>query len=103
MRHRKQIPTPPAPATTNEASINAAKAVAAAINQGLPGDQFANLMNVMSSKNVKLAASLTLPEVIAWFQEDATAAAILKACPGFEQFAAAFHARARAIYPPPAA
>lgn len=58
------------------------------------------LMNVMQSKNVKLAASLTVAEVIAWFTEDPEAAAVLKACPTFDQFAAAFHAKAQALYPP---
>lgn len=99
---RRKLPPPPAPATKNGEAVNAAKAIAAAINQGLPGNQFANLMNVMNGASVKLAASLTVPEVIAWFQEEPAAAEILKACPTFDQFAQTFHARARELYPPAA-
>lgn len=99
MRRRQQFPTPPAE-VNNPDSRRAAEAIAGAINQGLPGGQFARLMNVMDGRAVKAAAALTVPELIAWFQQDAEAAAILKACPTFDEFAAAFHAQAIKMYPP---
>lgn len=95
---RRQFPTMPPPVESD--SVQAAKAISNAINQGLPGTQFCNLMHVMSGANVKRAAGLTLEELVAWFQEDPEAARILKACPTFGQFARDFHARARELYPP---
>lgn len=97
MKRKPQLPEVPAPTDTE--SMQAARAIAAAINQGLPGNHFANIMNVMQPDTVKKAAEFSCEQVVDWFKEDAGAAAVLNTCPTFPQFVQAFHVRARELYP----
>lgn len=97
MKRKAPLPAVPKPVETE--SLQAARAIAAAINQGLPGHYFATIMNVMQSDTVKKAAEFTLDQVCDWFKEDADARAVLEAVPTFDTFVQAFHARARELYP----
>lgn len=97
MKRKPRLPEVPAPVDSE--SLQAARAIAAAINQGLPGNHFAQIMNVMQPDTVKKAAEFSVQQVVEWFKEDAAAAAVLDACPTFNQFVADFHRRAREMYP----
>jgi hypothetical protein len=97
MKRKQRLPEVPPPVETE--SLQAARAIAAAINQGLPGNHFANIMNLMQSASVKKAAEFTLEQVIDWFKEDADARGVLDQVPTFPAFVKAFHDRAREIYP----
>jgi hypothetical protein len=99
MKHRKTMPATPPAANHSESSVNAAKAIAAAINQGMNGGYFCRVMSLLNSGQIKLAASYELDRLITWFEEEAESAAILRACPRWKEFAAEFHAEARRRYP----
>lgn len=90
---------PPVPQAPEGGEAEYANAIAVAIREGLPGGEFARVVNLMSADAVKTAASFELADCIAWFLRDPAAAAILNATPGFEKFATEFHAQARAFYP----
>jgi len=93
-----ETPAPPVPAASNE-EAEYARAIAQAIVQGLPGEQFARVVNMMKPDAVKIASEFELAECLAWFKRDAEACRILESTPGFDVFAAAFHAEARRLYP----
>lgn len=97
MRFRKLPPLPPKIEEPTE--VEAARAIATAINQGLPGDQFCRLLNVMDPKKVQLVAGLELGETMDWFKENDAAAAILDATPGFRHFCEVMHQTAHELYP----
>jgi hypothetical protein len=97
MRTRKQFPAPPPQVEPSE--LQAAKAIAAAINQGLPGDQFCRLMNVMQSDPVKTAAGMTVEQLQAWFMQNEAARYVLQTVPAFPGFCAKFLQAAKELYP----
>lgn len=97
MRIRKSYPAPPKDAEPSE--LQAAKAIAAAINQGLPGDQFCRLMNVMQSEPVKAAAGMTVEQLMDWFKQNNAARYVLESVPAFPGFCEKFLAAAKELYP----
>lgn len=93
-----QQPPPPVPAATSE-EAEYAHAIAQAILQGLPGEQFARVVNMMKPDAIQTAAKFELAECLAWFKRDSEACRILEGTPGFDTFATAFHEEARRMYP----
>lgn len=99
MKIRKQY-IPPVPPSEDSEEVQYAKAVAAAINQGMPGQIGARLINVVNPKQVQHAATLSVHELVDWFKKDQAAREIFDRVPSFAQFVADFHAAAREMYPP---
>jgi hypothetical protein len=97
MKLRKTLPSPPPPIETGE--LQAAKAMAAAINQGLPGGQFCRLMNTMDPAPIQMAAGMTVDQLKEWFMRDEGARNVLRGVPTFLQFCTDFLAAAKQIYP----
>jgi hypothetical protein len=98
MKTRKpRLPAPPQNPEPSE--LQAARAIAAAINQGLPGDQFAKLMNVMQSDPVRVAAGMTCDELQNWFKANEAARYVLNNVPAFPRFCESFLTAARELYP----
>jgi hypothetical protein len=98
MKFRKpQLPAPPQSPDTGE--MQAARAMAAAINQGLPGGHFCRLMHTMDAAPVRAAAGMTTDQLKEWFMQDDGARNILRGVPNFMEFVTAFHAAARELYP----
>jgi hypothetical protein len=91
---------PPVPAGKDSDEIQAAKYIAACISQGLPGEYFARLMNIIDAEKVEEAAQMTLHQLTDWFRRDQTARQILDRVPQFPQFCADLHRAAREMYPP---
>jgi hypothetical protein len=90
---------PPIPPAGKTDAVQAAEAIAAAINQGLTGDIFCGTVNMWDSKMVRDTAAMELRAVIELFKENPAARAILDRVTTFEEFAAAFHGKARELYP----
>jgi hypothetical protein len=98
MKFRKQqLPAPPQSPETGE--VQAARAMAAAINQGLPGGHFCRLMNTMDATPIRAAAGMTVDQLKEWFMRDENARNILRGVPTFLQFCTDFLAAAKEIYP----
>ena len=100
MRVRKpQQQLPPVAQIAEPTEVQAARAIAVAINQGLPGFMFARLMNTVDPQPVVIAAGMTLDEVRGWFTANEGARYILEALPAWPRFSEAFHSEAHKIYP----
>lgn len=98
MRIRKpSLPKPPASIEPSE--LQAAKAIAAAINQGLPGGEFARVMNMMRPEHVRIAAGMTSQQLQDWFTANEAAHFVLNKVPAFPSFCDAFLAVARELHP----
>lgn len=89
---------PPAP-TSEDEYASYAQAIAVLIGQGVPGGIFTDMVHGTSPELIQTAASKSVEECLAWFQETPSAGAILSTTPGFEVFAREFHARACVLYP----
>lgn len=88
-------PVPPA----NPNARDHALMIAAAIERGMSGEMFAQLVEMNEPKLIQTAAQYSLEQCIAWFRETPDAAEILDRTGTFPQFAQDFHNYARNRYP----
>lgn len=100
MKFRRQHLPPVPPQSVDNDEIRAAQYIALAVNQGMPGNMFCDLVHTIDAQKVEDAAALTVHQLIDWFKADAGARQILDQVPRFPEFTAAFHQRAQELYPP---
>lgn len=90
---------PPVPAI-DDTPLQYALTIREAINQGMNGSMFADLVSMTNPELVQMGAGFTVQQIIEWFCETPAAAEVVRAIPNFQNFAAEFLNQARAMYPP---